>query len=175
MYYEIRTERLMLRPLNIDDLETVHIYASDEENTTYMFWLPNDTKEKTAEFLTMVTEEWKKKQPSFYEFAIMLNEQHIGAISIYLNEERTEGELGWIINKNYWGKGIATEAAGSIKDFSIKELKLNKLIANCDARNINSYKIMKKIGLVLENDNGTRTYPKNGEIAKELTYSLIIN
>lgn len=36
MFYEIKTDRLILRPLDISDLATVHTYASDEENTTYM-------------------------------------------------------------------------------------------------------------------------------------------
>ena len=91
-----------------------------------------------------------------------------------MNEEKNVGEFGWIINKQYWKKGYATEAALAIKDFAIKELKVSKLIATCDSRNSNSYKLMEKIGLGLESDNGTRTYPKNGETAKELMYSLII-
>lgn len=173
MYYEIKTSRLLLRPLSINDLDSVHIYASDNDNTKYMFWI-NDTKEETAQFLLKVTDEWRKESPSFYEFAITLNNEQIGAISITLNEEKNVGEFGWIINKQYWKKGYATEAALAIKDFAIKELKVSKLIATCDSRNSNSYKLMEKIGLGLESDNGIRTYPKNGETAKELMYSLII-
>lgn len=174
MHYEIKTNRLLLRPLNINDLDSVHIYASDKDNTKFMFMLPNDTKEETAQFLLKVTDEWGKEIPSFYEFAITLNNEQIGAISITLNEEKTVGELGWIINKQYWKKGYAKEAALAIKEFAIKELKVSKLIANCDFRNSNSYKLMEKIGLMLESDNVIRTYPKNGETVKGLTYSLII-
>lgn len=61
MLYEIKTDRLILRPLDISDLATVHTYASDEENTKYMFWLPNDTIEETKQFLSDVTNEWKKR------------------------------------------------------------------------------------------------------------------
>ncbi len=174
MFYEIKTDRLVLRPLDISDLETVHTYASDEENTTYMFRLPNYTIEETAQFLTDTTKEWKKDNPDFYEFAIVLNGLQIGAISIYLDDTRKVGELGWIINKKYWKKGIATEAAFAIKDFAINTLKVTKIIANCDYRNVGSYSLMKKIGLKLENDNGVRTYTKNNETAKELTYSLVV-
>ena len=84
MYYEIKTDRLILRPLNINDLDSVHIYASDKDNTTFMLKLPNDAKEETAQFLTKVTNEWGKENPSFYEFAITLNEEQVGAISIAL-------------------------------------------------------------------------------------------
>lgn len=173
MYYEIKTERLILRPLNDRDTDTVHSYASDKENTLFMLWLPNETKEETKTFLTKVTSEWEKEYPNFYEFAIVLNGIQIGATSVFLNSTRSTGELGWIINKKYWRKGYAFEAATALKNFTIDELKTSKLMATCDYRNCSSYGLMKKLGLTLENDNGTRTYSKTGEIAKELTYSML--
>ena len=174
MNIEIKTDRLVLRPLSIDDLDSVHTYASDNDNTRFMVWLPNDTKEETARFLLGVTEEWKKAEPDFYEFAITLDGKQIGAISCALNEQRDEGEFGWIINKRYWKMGYATEAAFAIRDFAIKELKVKKLTANCDYRNADSYRLMEKLGLKLENDNGTRTYHKTGETAREFVYSITV-
>lgn len=175
MYHEIKTNRLLLRPLNISDLDSVHVYASDEENTAFMVWLPNTTKEETAQFLLNITEEWKKENPGFYEFAITIDGKQIGAVSVTLNKRKNMGELGWIINKQYWKKGYATEAALAVKDFALHVLKVSKLTANCDYRNSSSYRVMEKIGLRLESDNGTRTYPKNGETVKELTYSFIVH
>ncbi len=174
MYLELKTDRLLLRPLSLEDLDTVHIYASDIDNTKYMLCLPNKTIEETKQFLTNVHNEWEKNQPDFYEFAIILDDKQIGGISISLNEQRTEGELGWILNKNYWRKGYATEAALAVKNFAINELKISKLMACCDFRNTNSYNVMKKIGLVLESDNGVRQYKHTSEIAKEFIYSLVI-
>lgn len=84
-----------------------------------MMWLPNNTIEETIRFLTKVTNEWDKENPSFYEFAIVLDAQHVGAMSVSLNGDRTEDELGWILNKQYWGKGYTVEAAIAIRDFSI--------------------------------------------------------
>ena len=78
----IKTERLLLRPLCLDDMKTVHEYASDLENTKYMLFLPNTTEQETITFLNSVEQEWQKTTPSFYEFAIVLDGIHIGAISI---------------------------------------------------------------------------------------------
>lgn len=174
MNYEIKTERLVLRPLDISDLETVHIYASDKENTVYMCYLPNSTIEETKNFLNNVTREWKKEYPSYYEFAIVYDNIQIGAISIYLDAKREIGELGWILNKRYWHQGIAFEAAVAIKGFAISTLKLQKIIAYCDYRNTASYRLMRKIGMTLESDKGTRIYSKNAETAQELIYLLIV-
>lgn len=174
MYIELKTNRLTLRPLNIGDLSTVHTYASDIENTKYMMNLPNDTIEETSQFLTGVTNEWKKETPSFYEFAIMLDGKQIGAVSVSLNEQRTEGELGWILNKNYWGKGYGTEAAMVVKDFAINDLRVFTLVAHCDYRNSASRKVMERIGLTLITDNNLRQYAKTAETARELMYSFIV-
>lgn len=175
MHYRIKTKRLLLRPLNIADLNTVHEYASDYENTRYMMYFPKETTEETADFLSCVTDEWEKSEPTFYEFAILLDGQHIGAVSVYLSDEKREvGELGWILNKKYQNMGYATEAARAVMDFALITLRLKKIIAQCDYRNIPSRRLMEKIGLKLESDNGIRTYIKRNETARELTYSLTV-
>lgn len=174
MLIELKTARLILRPLNISDLDSVHAYASDIDNTRYMYYLPNETIEETAQFLMKVTEEWQKKEPEFFEFAVTLNGKQIGAVSVYLDEQRTQGEIGWILKKEYWRQGYAAEAAMAVKDFAINELNVSKLVAHCDYRNAASYHVMEKIGLSLESDSGTRQYPKTLETAKELMYSISI-
>lgn len=173
MHPEIKTERLLLRPLNISDLDAMHKYASDKENTLYMYHFPRNIEE-TAEFLSSVTKEWEKDMPSFYEFAIESDGKLIGSVSVYLSDDRNIGDLGWILNKKYWNKGYATEAAMAIKNFTLNILQVKKLTANCDCRNIASSRIMEKIGLELESNTGIRIYPRNNESVHELVYSLTV-
>lgn len=173
MYHEIKTKRLLLRPLELSDLESINEYASDKENTMYMYHLPRKMQE-TAEFLSSVTKEWEKDMPSFYEFAIELDGKLIGSISVYLSDNRNSGDLGWILNKKYWNNGYATEAAMALKDFALNILQVKKLTANCDYRNIASSRVMEKIGLKCESDNGVRVYPRKNETVQELMYSLIV-
>lgn len=170
MYMELSTERLLLRPLDNSDLQTVFEYVSDVENTRYMMYYPLKSIEETHGFLAGVTAEWKKENPSFYEFAILYNSVHIGAVFIYLNEDGTEGELGWILSKTYWGKGFATEAALAIKSFAIQQIKVKKLVAHCNCRNLSSVRVMEKIGLLFEN-KGERKYPDERGFANEFKYS----
>lgn len=169
------TERLRLRPLCLDDLPTVHEYAGDVENTKYMIFLPNATEQESEAFLRKVEEEQAKQIPDFYEFAIVLDDLQVGAISISLDESRTQGEIGWILNKKYWNQGYATEAARAILEFAKDELKLQEVIACCDWRNLASAKVMEKIGMTLIDDKGQRTYMKWEETARELTYRIVLN
>lgn len=174
MYYRLETERLILRPIDMADLETVHEYASDEDNTRYMIFLPNRTVEETIEFLTYATKEWEKDSPNGYEFAITLNGHQIGAISVTLDETREIAELGWILSKKHQKQGYALEAALAIKDFAIETLKIKKLTAHCDSRNVPSYRLMEKIGMTMISDDGIRQYIKRNETARELTYCLML-
>ena len=75
---ELRTKRLVLRPLTAEDLQTVHAYASDLENTKWMQHLPNETIEETLAFLKSAEAEWQKEAPSFYEFAVLWEGRQMG-------------------------------------------------------------------------------------------------
>ena len=171
----IKTERLVLRPLTLDDMPTVHEYASDLDTTKYMIYLPNKTLDKTTSFVHLAILELEKDYPLYYEFAVTTCGSHIGTVSVYLDEQRREGEFGWVLNKKYCGKGYATEAVLALKDFAINYLKLEKIVARCDSRNIPSQRVMQKMGLKLQTTNSVRIYPDERGEAKEHMYSLHIN
>ena len=163
MEIEIKTERLRLRPLGLKDLNDVHAYASDPENTRYMLFLPNDTLEETETFLRSAEQEWQAAQPLDYEFGIELQGHVIGAVSVYLNDERTEGEMGWILSKRFWKQGYMLEAALAVRNYAIQKLGVMRLVAHCDDRNEPSWRLMEKLNFRREDANGSRTYAKTGE------------
>lgn len=168
----IDTKRLLLVPLGPQYLISTHEYASDLDNTKYMVHLPNTDISETKSFLEGVQAEWDKSTPLFYEFAILLQHEHIGAVCIYLNEDYTEGELGWIVNKKYWGNGYAIEAAKGIINFAKQELKICKFVAHCDSENINSYRVMEKLGMSFTSRSQGRRNKCSDEDREELIYSL---
>lgn len=173
MYIELKTERLLLRPLDVSDLKTVHRFEADAETAKYMLYPPDKSLEDTKRFLERISAEWKKETPSLYEFAVIFNLVQIGIVSLYIDQDKTEGELGWIFDRQYWGKGYATEAALAVKDFAIRHLKVKKITAYCDSRNINSARVMERIGLTFES-RGERQYPDERGTAEELKYSCVI-
>ena len=92
-------------------------------------------------------------------------------MSVCLDKVRQQGEIGWIISRNYHGRGYVAEAAKAVLDFAFSHLNVKRVIATCDYRNTVSIKIMEKIELSLERSDGVRKL-KNGEEAQELMYSL---
>ncbi|MBD5158554.1 MAG: GNAT family N-acetyltransferase [Butyrivibrio sp.] len=169
-YFEINTERLVLKPLGRQYLKSTIQYAMDYENTKYMCHLPDETVEEAEEFLANAENEWKKEQPNFLEFAIIYNDIHIGAVSVYFEDDT--GELGWIINKKYWRNGFAYEAAKALIKYTKTEMKVSHFLAHCDTENIASYKVMEKLGMSRTGEWGGRRNRAASEDSSEYRYEL---
>lgn len=167
MDVKLKTQRLLLRPLDVRDAETVHEYASDAETARYMLFLPNKRFEDTVAFLQGVRAEWQKEKPSFYEFAVELDGNQIGAVSVSLDGDTAE--LGWILNRRYHNRGYATEAAMAVKDFAVQTLGQTRLRAHCDTRNFSSARVMEKLGFVRVGEE-PRQYPDERGEAREYAY-----
>ena len=168
----IHTERLELRPHGVEYLQSVNKYATDLENTKYMMHLPNENIEETKAYLEGVTEEWKKETPTFYEFAIILDGKHIGTVTVYPNEDCSEAELGWIIDKDYWGYGYTSEAGKAVVDMCVEKLGIRKFIAHCDSENEASRGVMRKLGMHMEAEYGGRKNRASDEMRRECEYRM---
>lgn len=165
---EIRTERLTLRPLCAQDIDTCNEYAMDAQTCQYMIYLPNRTSEETLAFLQRCEAAWRQEPLTVFEFAITLDGRHIGAVSI-AREEDGSMEIGWILNRAYQGRGYACEAARALMDFAIEVLDAQRIVAHCDTRNAPSYRLMEKLGMRRVGE-GEREYPDGRGLAREYEY-----
>lgn len=170
---EIYTPRLTLRPAGMDDLQSTHAYAADLENTRFMMYLPYASLEETAQMLREAEAEWQKPLPERYEFSVLLEGRHIGGLTLYMQEDRSEAELGWVLHKDYWRRGYVTEAARGVIAFAEEHLGVRRIFACCDSENVASYKTMEKLGMKLVKQDGVRTNRSMGsELRTELTYEI---
>ena len=171
----IQTKRLLLRPFKYDDAIDINEYASNEDVVKYMLFGPNDLSE-TKDFLTFVIEKGYKANPlRLYEYGIEYDNRLVGAVSLNLNESLDSGEIGWILNPLYQKKGIMIEAASALVEYAKTELKIKKIIAHCDCRNVDSYKLMEKLGMKLNTVTpNVRKDKKNGQYEyDEFEYVLV--
>ena len=103
----IETERLVLRPVTLDDAEAMFEYASDKETTRYTFPTNQsleETKNNIAQFyLANPLGRWGIELKSSGEF--------IGTIDLHkLDTILKKAAIGYIINQKYWNQGLTTEA-----------------------------------------------------------------
>ena len=168
--FEIVTLRLVLTPLGVPFLSTVNEYALNAENTRFMIHLPNESPQETLDFLQRVEAEWDRERPDACEFALLYQGKHVGAANICM--EGNTGELGWIVNKRYWGRGFAAEAARALVDHFSTHFAVNHFIAHCDADNVASWRIMEKLGMERTGSYGGRRNRSAVQDSIELQYEL---
>lgn len=148
----IETNRLILRPFNIDDAEDMfNNWASNDNVTKFLTWPSHSSVEITKDVLKQWTETYSDLKT--YHWAIMLKDinQVIGDISVVkMDEECLTVELGWCMSEKYWGQGIMPEAAKAVCDFLFDEVGFNRIAALHDSNNSKSGRVMQKIGMKYE-------------------------
>ena len=143
----ITTKRLTLTPANISHLHSTFEYAGNLENTKFMMFLPYDSLDETAEILKKSEAFWHSEKPEYLHFAIIFENRHIGEISLYFTDDPKRAELGWVIHRDFWGRGIVTEAALAMLDYAKQSWNMECVFACCDSENVGSYRVMEKIGM----------------------------
>ena len=168
----LSNEKLLLRELTTSDWIDVHKYASQPIVCQYQPWGPN-TEEDTKEFVHQVIKDAARERRTRFVFAIIYNECMVGAGEINIRDFANKaGEIAYIVNPDYWGKGIATEVATLLIDYGFKELKLHRIYATCDPRNIGSSKVLEKVGMIKEGRIREDLFIKDGW-RDSLLYSVL--
>ena len=145
----IETSRLLLRNFERTDWQAVHVYAGDLEVIQYMDWGPN-SEEQTKQFIDLAIKSSQFNPRMDFELAIIHSDTNelIGGIGIHISNPRhREGWMGYCLNRKYWGKGLATEAATSILSFGFTQLGLHRIYATVFPGNTASANVLKKIGM----------------------------
>ncbi len=148
-WFPIPTQRLLLREFTAADEPDMHEYASDPLVSKYESWGPN-TREITHEVLSRRLGEQKQWPREDVHLAVELREERklIGSIRLWVVDRVTStAELGYTLNRAYWNKGYATEAARAVLERGFGMLNLHRICASCDTRNVASWRVMEKIGM----------------------------
>ena len=157
--YIIRTGRLGMRNWEESDLEPFTRQNLDEE---VMRYFPTTySAEKTAASVKRYREHIDEHGFGMFATDYLDDNRFIGFIGIaWLNYETDftpAVEIGWRLNKEYWGKGLATEGAKACLDYAFKQLNLDKICSMTVLGNTPSERVMQKIGM---RKTGTFLHPK---------------
>ena len=169
----ITTERLTLEPISLDHLESTYAYASDRESTRFMCYYPHDSMEETRAFIRNAAEEWGKERPGCYEFVVLAEGRHVGGITLDVMEDGSV-DLGWILDKRFWGRGYATEAARAAMAWGRDTAGMRRFVAQCDSENERSRRLMERLGMRRVPGIGKRKNRSSDEERLELTYEIYL-
>lgn len=149
----IETQRLILRKFILSDSEDMfHNWANDNEVTKYLSWPVHSSVEITEKVLS----DWVNNylDPKFYLWAIVQkngDDKPIGTISVVdMKEDLCLVHIGYCIGRDYWNRGITSEAFEGVIKFLFEQVGVKRIEARHDPRNANSGKVMLKCGLQYE-------------------------
>lgn len=131
-----KTDRLTIRPFLESDAVDVYAYLSDPEVLKYEPYLPASKEE--------VIKETKRRTEDTNFLAVCLDNKVIGNLYFSKGDFDT-WEIGYVFNKNYWGKGYASESVNAIMVYGFNYLGARRIKALCDPNNIRSWKLLERI------------------------------
>ncbi len=136
----LKTERLVLKHLCLDDAVSLFESAQDEEIGYWCGWKRHESVEETKYVIDHIL-----NKP--YCFGIFIEGYAVGVIEIRVfSDNEKEGELGFWIGRPYWNKGYMTEACEAILDFAFNKLTMEKIYCAYFDGNDRSRRVQQKIG-----------------------------
>lgn len=141
---EIRTDRLILRPCRLSDVDDVFAYASDPAWGTYLP-VPQPYQYRDAErwVAQSVLIDWE----STYRWAIEHEGSMVGGIDLEIDRTRRSAHVGYSIAPRPWNQGLATEGCTAVVDWAFQERGLERIWTTVDVENIASARVLQKLGL----------------------------
>ncbi|WP_250123990.1 GNAT family N-acetyltransferase [Chroococcidiopsis sp. CCMEE 29] len=146
------TPRLILRQLTLDDLDDLaKIYA---DPVVMKFYPSTRTYEETKQQVERIIGAYKQRGFGLWATIHKADRKFIGRCGLIpqLVDEQQEIEIGYLLAKEYWRRGLATEAACANRDYGFEQLGFSRLISLIDPGNIASQKVAMKVGLTYEKD-----------------------
>lgn len=141
----ISSRRCVVRKFRTDDANALFPILSDELVMKYIE--PAFSMEQTVAF---IKEAGLCDPPLVYALVLRESNRLIGHV-IFHPYESNSCEIGWIIDKHFWGKGIASEITFALLEYA-KMLGKDSCVIECDPRNMASKQIAAKIGFLPEGE-----------------------
>jgi RimJ/RimL family protein N-acetyltransferase len=144
----IVTERLILRPLRLEDAGAWFGYRSDPVANHYQGWIPGQIQDVIDFIRSRISPEFDRPG-TWFQMSVLIreNKKMIGDIGIhFLDFDRSQVELGYTLDKNYQGYGYASEALSAVIDYLFVSLDKHRIIASVDPRNLKSIRLVERLG-----------------------------
>lgn len=145
-----RTERLLLRPLALDDADAVLAYRSDPEVGR---WLGRPARTREELLDSHFTE-----QDLQHALAMELDGQVVGDLMVVVEDawgqrdvreraRRSVAVLAWVLSPDHHGRGLMTEAVEEVLRVCFEDLGVRRVVAECFALNEPSWRLMERVGM----------------------------
>lgn len=148
----LRTERLVLRGFTRDDFEPFAAIVSDPEVVRYLDDGAPISREDCWRGMALFIGHWTMRGHGWWAVEDRRTGEFLGRLGLYNPEGWPGIEIGWLLRRDVWGAGLATEGAVAALDFAFDVVGASHVISLIDPRNTRSIRVAEKIGERYERD-----------------------
>lgn len=155
-FLELKTERLLLRPWHRSDREAFAAMNADREVMTYF---PGPmSRRQSDKAMDRYLADFDRYGFSFLVAELRETRAFAGIIGMQVmhdiipNVAQPAFELGWRLNREYWGRGLATEGARAVVDLAFHHFRFDEVVAITAVENKASRHVMDKLGMTHRGD-----------------------
>jgi RimJ/RimL family protein N-acetyltransferase len=148
---ELETARLLLRPWRQEDLDPYARICADPEVTRYV--TGPLSRQESEEQVSRFVRHWEERGFGLWAVEYRASGAFIGFIGLLhqhdwpIGEDKTE--VGWRLDRAFWGQGLATEGAQTSVRYGFEQLGLERIISIINPKNLASRRVAEKAGLTL--------------------------
>ncbi|MCM2677371.1 GNAT family N-acetyltransferase [Alkalicoccobacillus plakortidis] len=168
----LETERLILRKVTVDDAEDMFEYTSVPDVSKYVPWQTHQTIEDTHQFIAFIMKQYESGKLAPWAIECKETSKVIGTFDfVTWYPQHYRAEIGFILSRDFWGKGLILEAAKEVTRFGFEHMNLNIIKAPCMTENVQSASVLQKLGMELEGVLKEQYYIK-GQFRDMVIYSI---
>ena len=143
----VTTEHLNLRPFTTADAATMHQIINGKDVLQYFPGNQSVTREQVQGMIKRINAGWQEKEYGLWAVELRSTNTLLGRCGLQYIAETDEVEIDFILDRNYWGRGFATEAGKASLQFGFNTLQLPMIVGIVHPENIASQRVLEKIGL----------------------------
>jgi len=169
----LTSSRLVYRNITPDDSESLYIIRTNEVVMRYMDTHAMKSLSEAEKLVKSIRESFKSGTGINWGIEEKSSKTLLGYFGFWrIEENHCRGEVGYALHPDSWGKGYMQEAMKTLVRFGFKHLNLHSIEANVNPENINSMKLLEKIGFKKE-AFFRENFLFNGEFKDSIIYSLL--
>lgn len=162
---QIETERVILRKFHTNDLDDMALLYSDKTVNKFLPWFPHASRKETEQYLkNVILKKYEKTTAYCYAVQLKANGKMIGYVVLHdIDTAIGYGDLGYALMKEYWGQGLVAECCAAVIT-QLKKDGFTYITATHDRENVQSGRVMQKLGMEYKYSYVEQWQPKNTEV-----------
>lgn len=170
---DLTTPRLRLRRLTMRDAGDIYRYSRDPEVARHVLWEAHRSIADSRAYLRYMLRRYRGHEPASWGIEYLATGRIIGTIGfMWIQEDNAAAEVGYSLAREYWNRGIMTEALGAVVQYGFDELGLNRIEAQHETTNPASGAVMRKCRMVREGTLRSRLFNKGRYVDVDL-YAIL--